>query len=104
MRNRKNLIFHTFIGLKVAIVRSAHRDLIGLSGKIINETKNLIVIETDGTRGVSSHVEDTKRGKKEVKIPKAASTFRFFLDNNESIDIDGSEVAFRPEERAKKLI
>ena len=89
MRTRENLLFHTFIGLKVEIIRSHSRPLEGLSGTIIDETKNLLVIEN--ALGVR-------------KIPKTSCTFRFFLSETETLDVEGRDIAYRPEERAKKLL
>ena len=90
MRTSQNLIFHTFIGLEAEIIKSADRKLIGLKGKIIDETKNLIVIERESDS-------------KEIKIPKISSAFKFFLESGESTIIEGKSIIFRPEERAKKL-
>ncbi len=89
MIDRKNLLFSTFIGLEVEISNSSQRQLVGLKGKVIDETKNLIVIE--------------KPGGKEVRVPKVSATFRFTLDDGGKMDVDGAGIAFRPHERAKKV-
>ena len=89
MRTKNNLLLSTFIGLAVEISNSSQHGLVGLKGKVVDETKNLIVIErADG---------------KEVKIPKVSSTFRFTLDDGTKMDVLGKKIAFRPEERAKKV-
>jgi ribonuclease P protein subunit POP4 len=88
MIGRKNLLFSTFIGLDVEISNSSQRKLIGLKGKVVDETKNLIVIEAHG---------------KDVRVPKVSATFRFTLDDGEKMDVDGAKIAFRPHERAKKV-
>ncbi|HLD59937.1 MAG TPA: ribonuclease P protein component 1 [Candidatus Bilamarchaeaceae archaeon] len=88
MRNKNNLLFHTFIGLEVEIINSSDFALIGLKGKIVDETKNLFVIENSN---------------KEKKIPKIPSTFRFLLDDGSFVDIEGKKIAFRPSERPKKI-
>src|SRR4030095_6793377 len=88
MIDRKNLLFSTFIGLEAEIVNSSQRQLIGLKGTIVDETKNLLVIEKEG---------------RELKIPKTSSTFRFTLENGEKMDVEGKAVAFRPHERPKKV-
>ncbi len=89
MRTRQNILFHTFIGLHIEVVSASARELIGKKGTIIDETKNLIRIETSD--------------KKELKIPKTGVTFRLFLDDKSTFDVEGKKIAFRPEERAKKL-
>lgn len=88
MRNKNNLFFHTFIGLEVEIINSSDFALISLKGKIIDETKNLLVIETSTG---------------EKKIPKISSTFRFTLDDNSFLDVEGKTITFRPSERPKKV-
>jgi ribonuclease P protein subunit POP4 len=88
-RTKNNILYSTFIGLQVEIVNSSQHDLVGLKGKVTDETKNLLVIEkTDG---------------KEVKIPKVSCTFRFTLDDGSKFDIEGMKITFRPEERPKKV-
>lgn len=94
MIDRKNLLFSTFIGLQAEIVNSSQRALIGVRGTIVDETKNLIVIEKAGAAGASA---------KEVRIPKNSSTFRIETESGEKVDVDGRDIAFRPHERAKKV-
>lgn len=89
MITRSNLLYSTFIGLPVEIVNSSQRHLIGLRGVVVDETKNLIVIETEP--------------EKAVKIPKVSSTFRFMCEDGEKADVEGSRIAFRPHERPKKV-
>ncbi len=88
MITKKNLIYSTLIGLKVEIINSSQRHLIGLKGTVTDETKNLLVIETS---------------EKEVKVPKVSSEFRFTLEDGEKVDVEGRKIAFRPHERPKKV-
>lgn len=88
MVNKKNLLFSTFVGLKVSIDNSSDRKLIGICGTIVDETKNLIVIRKDNDS--------------EVAIPKVSSYFKFYLDDGE-ITIKGADITYRPHERAKKV-
>jgi len=83
----KNFVYSTFIGLEVEIINSSQRDLIGLKGRIVDETKNTIVIEVNG---------------KEKKIQKNSCTFRFYLEDG-TADVDGSRITFRHFERPKKV-
>lgn len=88
-RTKKNILFSTFIGLEVEISNSSQHDLIGLKGKVVDETKNLLVIEKgDGNS---------------VKIPKISSIFVFTLDDGSKMEIVGKKICFRPEERPKKV-
>ncbi len=89
VRNKSNLLYSTFIGLAVEISNSSQRELVGLKGKVVDETKNLIVIE--------------KPDGKETRIPKASAEFRFTLDDGTKFEIEGRKMSFRPEERPKKV-
>lgn len=89
MRNSNNLHIHELIGLEVEIINSSSRNLIGLRGKVVDETKNMLTIET-------------KKG--ERKLQKVANEFLFFLENGEKVKIKGKEILFRPEERTKKAL
>jgi ribonuclease P protein subunit POP4 len=89
MITKTNLLLSTFIGLAVEISNSSQRELIGLKGTVVDETKNLIVIEKDGG--------------KEVKVPKVSSRFRFTVDNGDAVEVEGKKIAFRPHERPKKV-
>jgi ribonuclease P protein subunit POP4 len=84
----KNLLYSTFIGLEAEIINSSQRMLIGKKGKVVDETKNLIVLESAG---------------KEIRIPKVSSVFRFTTDAGEKVDVEGKKIAFRPHERPKKV-
>ena len=115
MISKENLLFSTFIGLKVEISNSSQRSYIGLKGTVVDETKNLIVIELEPKGGaVPGEAEEPVESKelkeqkeqerlKEVKIPKVSSVFRFTLDDGTKMDVDGRDISFRPHERAKKV-
>ncbi len=83
------LLYSTFIGLPVEIINSSQRSQVGTRGTVVDETKNLIVIE--------------KSDKKEIKIPKVSSVFRFTTEDKKTVDVVGSAITFRPHERAKKV-
>ncbi len=75
-----------FIGLSVKVTQSNDPNWIGKTGIILNETKNMFLI---------------KINKKDKKIEKKNSQFEFKYDGKKII-IDGSQIAYRPEERIKK--
>lgn len=79
-----------YIGLPVTVVKSTSKERIGIKGYVIDERKNIFVIEKEGKES------------KIVKIPKKGSVFRFTIEGKE-VDVDGSKILFRPEERLKKL-
>lgn len=84
----KNIIRHELIGLKAEIVKSKNKSLIGLKGKIIDETRSMLTIETN---------------KGEKKIIKKGCTLKIKL-NKEVVEIDGALLVGRPEKRIKKKV
>jgi len=70
-----------FIGKQVEIVESKNKNLIGIKGKIVDETKNMFEIETP--EGVK-------------KVQKKICKFKFI---NEKIVVDGEIINCRPEDR-----
>ncbi|MEK6982548.1 MAG: ribonuclease P protein subunit [Candidatus Micrarchaeota archaeon] len=95
MRTSKNLIYHALISLEVEVVNSSDKKLIGLKGIVVDETKNLLIINVQKTKDSQP---------KSLKIQKISSTFKFCLENNQFVIIQGNDICFRPEERAKKLM
>jgi len=70
-----------FIGKEVRVVESSNKDLVGIEGKIVDETRNMFAIET-------------KEGVK--KVQKKIAKFLFL---KEGIIVDGSIINYRPEDR-----
>ncbi len=93
----KNIHQHELIGLKVEIVHSTDKQIIGFNGLVIDETKNMFVIER------MKNQEQTKE-KNRVKIPKKDSIFRFTLPTGEQVDIEGRILKDKPENRLKNII
>ncbi len=81
----KNLLRSELIGLEVEIKDSKNRCNIGIKGRIIDETKNMLTIET-------------KKGEK--KLLKNQNRFVFKI-NKKRIAVDGKLLHGRPEERIK---
>ena len=75
------------IGLMARVVMSSHPPLVGVEGRIIDETKNLLVLRT-------------KRGDK--KIPKSTSVFLITSPDGNEVKIDGIKIIGRPEDRIRK--
>lgn len=88
MINKRNLTQHELIGFEVEVVEASHRGYVGLKGKVIDETKNMLVIESN---------------EKEKKIPKLNTVFKFKISQEEKeVTVRGSNLLFRPEDRIKK--
>ena len=87
MRTPENLVRHELIGLKVRVVKSLNKKNIGISGKVVDETRNIIVIEK--TKG------------QEVRLAKKHNVFVFSL-GKKKVRIDGEILVGRPEDRIRK--
>jgi len=86
--NPKNLIHHELIGLNVRVYSSTNPNMIGLEGKIIDETRNMLIIE------------DAHRIEK--KLPKSQSEFVFALPDEKCVKVRGNILVIRPEDRIRK--
>ncbi len=76
-----------FLGLNVKVVRSTHPSYVGTKGKVVDETRNTLVI----------------RHKNEDKvILKNTAVFQFTLPDNTIVEIEGNVLVGRPEDRVKK--
>ncbi len=82
-----NVLLHEIIGLSARVSGSTDLNKIGIRGKIVDETKNTIVIET-------------RKGEKVV--PKKEAVIEVLIGEEKAV-LDGSKIVFRPEERTKKL-
>jgi ribonuclease P protein subunit POP4 len=84
----QNIIRHELVGLRVKVVQSSNRELIGIEGRVVDETKKTITLE-DGAGN-------------EKTIPKGSATFHFELPNGSIVEINGKIIVYRPEDRIKK--
>ena len=83
MITSENIAYHELIGLHTVIVNSTNSQVVGLSGKIVDETKSMFVLET--SNGLKS-------------IPKSISQWGFDLDGKK-ITLDGASLLRRSYER-----
>ncbi|MGD0729169.1 MAG: ribonuclease P protein subunit [Candidatus Micrarchaeaceae archaeon] len=86
--NNKNIVLHELIGLDAEVIDCRDRSQIGIKGKIINETKNLLYL---------------KQQSKTRRVVKNISKFKFTNDNDSFI-VDGKEINFRAHERTEKAL
>ena len=89
MKITPNILKKEFIGTQSTISLSNHADIIGLTGKIVNETKNTFSI---------LHKNKVKR------VIKNSATFRFKFQDGAIAEINGHLLVGRPEDRLKKKI
>lgn len=87
----QNIIHHELIGHDITVVDSTNSSLIGIKGRIVDETRNLLTIET---------------GVQEKKIPKSCSSFIFTIPSVDgkrylplTINVDGRLLLSQPENR-----
>ncbi len=83
MMTKDNIASHELIGLETQIVDSNNKGLVGVTGKIVDETKFMFIL-------------DTKHGIK--KFPKESTHWKFVFNGNDTT-IDGTKLTKRPYER-----
>ena len=91
MITSKNIFYHELIGLYCEVIESSNKSFLGISGKVIDETKKTILIEKICENGIE-----------EKLIPKDVSIFHFKLPNGNWVEIHGKILVSRPEDRIKK--
>jgi ribonuclease P protein subunit POP4 len=85
----QNFVNHELIGLRVTLVKSTNKDAVGLSGRIIDESRNIFKLECCG---------------QEKTAAKHRNTFEFTLPEGDKVRVAGDLVVGRPEDRAAKSI
>ena len=78
-----------FIGLNARIVKSSNPSYVGISCKVIDETRNTLVIR---------HKNQDKT------ISKETTVFHFTLDDDTVVEIEGNIIVGRSEDRMKKRL
>lgn len=80
----RNVVRHELIGLDVLVVGASNPASIGITGQIIDETRNMLIV-------------NTRTGIK--KIPKETGVFRITLPDGIVVDVRGSALVMAPEKR-----
>jgi ribonuclease P protein subunit POP4 len=89
MITEKNLVRHELIGLEVEVKKSTNKTQIGIKGRVVDETYNMLVID---------------KGGKEKKVEKKSCVFVFKLPNGKKVEVEGWVLVGRPEDRIKKKL
>ena len=89
MKVTPDIIRHEFIGTQAKVAESLHQDYLGLSGRVIGETRNTFTLLDAG---------------KAKNVIKEFSVFNFTFNDGTVVDVDGKLLVGRPEDRLKKSI
>jgi ribonuclease P protein subunit POP4 len=74
----ESLVRHELAGLDVAVADSPNPDLVGLAGRVVDETMHTLLVATsDGVK----------------QVPKADATFRFEVEESEALRASDSRAA-----------
>jgi len=83
MITEQNILLHELVGLEAKVIESTNKDVVGIHGTILDETKSMLIL-------------DTKKGIK--KIHKAYSEWKFSSTFNEII-VQGDKITKRSHDR-----
>ncbi len=86
MITSRNILQHEIIGLNAEIIESHDVGLVGLSGRILDETQQTVSLF---------------RGNRRIVVPKNVAVFRLVLPNGEIVKVQGETLLGRPEDRVK---
>ncbi len=89
MKVASDIISQEFIGTTGKVANSTHSGYLGITGQVVDETRNTFVFQHNG---------------KMKRIAKDSSVFNFKFSDGTIIEIDGSLLVGRPEDRLKKSI
>ena len=89
MRVTPDIIREELIGLEAEVVASRHPGYVGVRGRVVDETRNMLVIEHGGRRKM---------------VPKAVCTFHFTFPDGTVVEVEGHLLVGRPEDRLKKRL
>ena len=84
----KNIIRHELVGLNVNVIRSSNLNYNSISGQVVDESRNTFLIK---------HGDSVKR------IAKKDTLFKFVLPDC-CVEVEGSVLISRPEDRVKRNI
>jgi len=89
MKITPSILQHELIGLNARVVKSVHPNYVGITGRVIDETRNTLVIQYENERKI---------------VAKNAIVLYFTMPDGTVVEIDGKAIVGRPENRIKKKI
>ncbi|MFB6353628.1 MAG: ribonuclease P protein component 1 [Halobacteriales archaeon] len=81
-----SLVRHELVGLSVRVVEADNPDLVGIEGRVVDETTNTLRVE--GAARVRT-------------VPKAGATFAFELPDGTRVRVEGDRLVARPARRTE---
>jgi len=88
MRITPSILQHELIGLEAEVVQSPNRSIVGLRGRVVDESRETFTISHEG---------------KEKTIIKGTSILYFSLPDGSLIEVEGRVLVGRPEDRVKRV-
>ncbi len=85
----RNILRHELIGLDVEVVRASNPSQVSIRGRVVDESRNTLLIQ---------------RGDARKRVAKHAAVFRFKLPDGTAVEVDGSAIVGRPEDRVKRKL
>lgn len=84
-----DIVKYEFIGLEIKVVHSSNPHVVGIAGRVVDETHNTFTISKNGKRKV---------------IVKDTAIFNFVMPNGTVVEINGKVIMGRSEDRIKKRL
>jgi ribonuclease P protein subunit POP4 len=82
-----SIVQHEFIGLETKVIKSSNPHVVGITGRVVDETRNTLTILHNGERKV---------------VIKDTAVFDFVMPDGTVVELDGKVIMGRPEDRIKK--
>ena len=88
---------HELVGLSLEVVEAPNRDLVAVSGRVIQETRQTILLRPEGT--ADSPLGDPSERPR--RVPKAETTLQIRLPSGEAVRVEGDRLVGRPARRTE---
>ncbi|HVO37265.1 MAG TPA: ribonuclease P protein component 1 [Candidatus Acidoferrum sp.] len=89
MKVTPDVIRWEFIGTQAKVAKNKDPSYVGVSGKVVNETRNTFTIQSE---------------QKRKTVAKDSAVFHFSFQDGTVVEVDGKLLVGRPEDRLKKSI
>ncbi len=87
MKAATTIVQNELIGLYARVVKSTNPTNVGIFGKVIDETRNTLVI---------------RQNEEDKVLIKETAVFQFTLPNRTIVEVEGKAISGRPEDRVKR--